>query len=108
LRVNAQIALANPKIAGNLESADTVGALIGALSALDPGTKAPQALIDQAAALLLPPSDITLFADAYPRAVDVDQGEYEANKADYDAAATASGYRLAGYRLERAVFTSKT
>ena len=106
--MNASLALADPKTAGKFRLADTVGELIGALSALDPATPAPQALIDQASALLLPPSDITLFAESYPRAVDIDQGEYEANKADYDAAALASGYRLAGHRLERAVFTTKT
>ena len=106
--MNAVRALADSKTAENFALADTVGELIGALSALDPATPAPQALIDQASALLLPPSDITLFIESYPRAVDIDRGEYEANMADYDAAALASGYRLAGVRLERAVFTTKT
>jgi hypothetical protein len=106
--VNASLALADSRTAGNFRIADTVGELISALSALDPATPAPQSLIDQASALLLPPSEITLFAESYPRAVDIDQGKYEANKADYDAAALASGYRLAGHRLQRAVFTTKT
>ena len=106
--MNAQIALANPKLAGTLKTASTVGSLINALSALDPATPTPQALADQAAALLAPKGDITLFADAYPQAVDIPQGDYEAMQAEYDAAALASGYRLAGFRLERAVFTTKT
>jgi hypothetical protein len=93
---------------GKFRLADTVGELVGALSALDPATPAPPALIDQASALLLPKSDISLFSESYPRAVDVDQDEYKANQAEFDAAALASGYRLAGYRLSRAVFTTKT
>lgn len=50
---------------------------------------------------------IAVFADAYPRAVDIPQSVYHAEKDAYDAAATAAGYRLAGFRLERAVFSTK-
>lgn len=106
--MNAKLALADPKAAGKFANADTVGELISALSALDPATPAPQALIEQAAALTLPPTEITIFAESYPKAVDIDQGDYQADQAAYDAAALASGYRLAGFRLERAVFTTKT
>lgn len=106
--MNAFLALADSRTRENFAIADTVGELISALSALDPQMPAPRALIDQAAALTIPPTEITLFAESYPRAVDIDENIYKADQAEYDAAATASGYRLAGFRLHRAVFTTKT
>lgn len=106
--MNASIALADPRTRENFAIADTVGELITALSAFDPQMPATRALIDQAAALILPPSSITLFAESYPRAVDIDESLYKSDQTAYDAAATASGYRLAGFRLHRAVFTTKS
>lgn len=47
------------------------------------------------------------FTSAHPKAVDLPQAEYDQNKAAVDAAADAAGYRLAGFRLQRAVFTTK-
>jgi len=49
-----------------------------------------------------------LFARSYPKAVDVLEAEYLKDKAEADSAAASAGYRLAGYRQGRAVFTSKT
>lgn len=89
--MTADIALADSRTRENFAFADTVGELI-----------------DQAAALTLPPSPITLFAESYPRAVDIGEDDYRAKQAEYDAAATAAGYRLAGFRLQRAVFSTKT
>ena len=48
-----------------------------------------------------------LFARSYPKAVDVLETEYLANKTAADEAAATAGYRLAGYRLARAVFSTK-
>ncbi len=106
--MTADIVLADSRTRENFAFADTVGELITALSAFDPQMPAPRALIDQAAALTFPPSPITLFAESYPRAVDINEDDYRAKQAEYDAAATASGYRLAGFRLHRAVFSTKT
>lgn len=47
------------------------------------------------------------FAAAHPKAFDIPASEYERVKADYDRAAAHHGYRLAGLRLGRAVFTTK-
>lgn len=48
-----------------------------------------------------------VFTAAHPKPVDFPQSEYEANVIEIDVAATEAGYRLAGYRLRRAVFTTK-
>lgn len=48
-----------------------------------------------------------LFKICHPKPVDIAQSDYEAHKAAMDAAAQAAGYRLAGYRQSRAVFTTK-
>ena len=48
-----------------------------------------------------------IFAKAHPRAVDVSESEYLKAKDEADAAAAKAGYRLAGFRLGRAVFTTK-
>lgn len=48
-----------------------------------------------------------MFCAAQPKAVDVPQPEYEGEKADFDSIAAEFGYRMAGIRLERAVFTTK-
>lgn len=48
-----------------------------------------------------------LFKDNYPKAVDIAETEYNANKSAIDALAQDNGYRLAGIRLARAVFTTK-
>lgn len=47
------------------------------------------------------------FTAAHPRALDFPQAEYEADKGLVDRVAADQGYRLAGYRLNRAVFTTK-
>lgn len=47
------------------------------------------------------------FAAAFPRAIDFPEDEYTAEKPDFDRIAASNGYRLAGIRLQRAVFTSK-
>lgn len=48
-----------------------------------------------------------VFKAAKPRAVDFPESEYKAMDSEIDAMARKHGYRLAGYRLGRAVFTSK-
>ena len=48
-----------------------------------------------------------VFAAAHNKAVDFAQADYDSRRAVFDEAAAAHGYRLAGYRLGRAVFTSK-
>jgi len=47
------------------------------------------------------------FEGAYPKAIDFDEEEYLADRDNADLYAVANGYRLAGYRLGRAVFTTK-
>jgi len=47
------------------------------------------------------------FAAAYPKAIDFPQKHFELDKQDYYDAAERSGYRIAGLRLGRAVFTTK-
>lgn len=47
------------------------------------------------------------FKAAAPKAVDFDQRDYESRREVFDQAAADAGYRLAGMRLERAVFTTK-
>lgn len=47
------------------------------------------------------------FAKADQKAVDFPQAEYERDKAEMDRIAEQNGYRLAGFRLQRAVFTTK-
>lgn len=47
------------------------------------------------------------FSAAHPRALDFSQVDYEAKKDIFDRIAAQHGYRLAGYRLGRAVFTTK-
>lgn len=47
------------------------------------------------------------FVAAHPKAIDFSKEEYEARKEKFDQAATQAGYRLAGIRLGRAVFTTK-
>ena len=48
-----------------------------------------------------------LFARAYPKAIYFLETEYLTNKAAADEAAVTAGYRLAGYRLGRACFSTK-
>ncbi len=48
-----------------------------------------------------------VFCAAQPKSVDFPQPEYEAEKADFDSIGADFGYRLAGFRLQRAVFTTK-
>lgn len=48
-----------------------------------------------------------VFCSAHPKAVDFPQKEYEDEKGDFDSVAAEFGYRLAGCRLQRAVFTTK-
>lgn len=48
-----------------------------------------------------------LFNRAYPKAVDFVESEYLRDKEAADSAALSAGYRFAGYRLGRAVFTTK-
>lgn len=47
------------------------------------------------------------FARSQPRAVDFTQAEYEGDKEQFEEIAVKHGYRLAGFRLGRAVFTTK-
>lgn len=47
------------------------------------------------------------FAQAYPKAIDFPEADYRARSAEFDAAAKAEGYRLAGFRLGFAVFSTK-
>lgn len=47
------------------------------------------------------------FTAAHPRAVDFPETEYKADPDTYDEIAADRGYRLAGFRLYRAVFTTK-
>lgn len=47
------------------------------------------------------------FGAARPHAVDFPQSEYEAEKESFDHIAAQHGYRLAGFRLKMAVFTTK-
>ena len=63
--------------------------------------------MSQQSALADPVPGIEIFAQTWPRAVDLPQSDYEANKARYDAAAKALAYRFIGCRLNRAVFTTK-
>ncbi len=46
------------------------------------------------------------FAGSFPKAIDFSQKQYELEPAAYLGAAAVNGYRLAGFRLERAVFTT--
>lgn len=48
-----------------------------------------------------------VFTDSYPVAVDFSQNEYDAQKVEISRLARESGYRFVGYRLARAVFTTK-
>lgn len=48
-----------------------------------------------------------VFCAAHPKAIDFPQKEYEAEKDDFDSIASEFGYQLAGFRLERAVFSTK-
>lgn len=47
------------------------------------------------------------FKKSQPKAIDFPQHEYEANELEILSAALAEGYRLAGVRLKRVVFTTK-
>lgn len=47
------------------------------------------------------------FAEAFPRAVDFLETEYEASKGEFGTVAAQHGYRLVGIRLGFAVFTTK-
>lgn len=47
------------------------------------------------------------FLAAGSKAVDFDQRDYESRREVFDQAAAETGYRLAGMRLGRAVFTTK-
>jgi hypothetical protein len=47
------------------------------------------------------------FKAHYPKAVDFRMYEYDDRAADIAQLAQAHGYRFAGYRLERAVFSTK-
>lgn len=47
------------------------------------------------------------FEIAFPKPVDFSTAEYDAAKSEIDSAAQAQGYRLAGVRLGRVVFTTK-
>lgn len=47
------------------------------------------------------------FAKAFPKALDFHESEYKQHEQEILRAATENGYRLAGFRLRRAVFTSK-
>jgi hypothetical protein len=49
----------------------------------------------------------SIFEKQAPRALDFLESEYLSNSAAIDAIATSNGYRLAGIRLKRAVFTTK-
>lgn len=50
---------------------------------------------------------MTLFTKAHPKPVDIPQKDYERDREQIDAAAAQHGYRLAGIRQGRAVFTTK-
>lgn len=47
------------------------------------------------------------FKDAFPKAIDFPVYEHDYRAADISSIAALAGYRLAGKRLERAVFTTK-
>lgn len=47
------------------------------------------------------------FAAAHPRAIDFQEKDFYALQPGISEAAAAFGYRLAGFRLKRAVFTTK-
>jgi hypothetical protein len=47
------------------------------------------------------------FAAAHPKAVDFPEADFYALQPGISEAAQAYGYRLAGFRLKRAVFTTK-
>lgn len=47
------------------------------------------------------------FVDAHPMSVDFAEQDYRALEAEVSGIAHDMGYRLAGYRLGRAVFTTK-
>lgn len=47
------------------------------------------------------------FTEAHPVAVDFAEADYRANEAEVSKIARDCGYRLAGIRLGRAVFTTK-
>ena len=47
------------------------------------------------------------FEAAFPKAIDFPKSQYDAQPAAFLGAAAANGYRLAGVRLQRAVFTTK-
>lgn len=47
------------------------------------------------------------FSAAYPRSQDFTKTEYDAAQDEIQAAARATGYRLAGFRLGFAIFTTK-
>lgn len=47
------------------------------------------------------------FLAAHPKAVDFAESEYRPIEAEVSAIAAQAGYRLAGIRLGRAVFTTK-
>lgn len=48
-----------------------------------------------------------LFSASHPKAIDFLETEYEADRDAYDNAAAETGYRRAGFRLGRVVFTTK-
>jgi len=56
---------------------------------------------------LTPQQWTKLFAGAYPKAVDVPVQEYQIDRLMADETAKAAGYRMAGIREGRAVFTTK-
>lgn len=47
------------------------------------------------------------FAAAHPRAIDFPEADFYALQPAISEAAAGFGYRLAGFRLKRAVFTTK-
>lgn len=47
------------------------------------------------------------FAASHPKAIDFPEVEYEVSRDAYDNAAAETGYRRAGFRLGRVVFTTK-
>ena len=48
-----------------------------------------------------------LFSASHPKACDVSQAEYEGSKELFDRVCAETGFRLAGFREKRAVFTTK-
>jgi len=48
-----------------------------------------------------------VFVKAGGKAVDFPEPDYQSRKAVFDTIAATHGYRLAGFRLQRAVFSSK-